>query len=376
MFHSRKAVLLILIIILVLGTGLSACTSTGTEKVSEPTAVPETEEIQPVEPITIAFAFNGTVSDEGWTWRANQGRLAVEEAYGDRVKTVFAEFVAYSEDGSRVMEQFIADGASMVIENTGYAEVLWNVVENHPDVAFMGMNIPKYDNEKGYYAQTQFSAYLIGVAAGLMTESNNLGYLCSFPGIYTDVNAFTMGALSVNPDVKTQVACINSWYDPPAARQAAEALIGAGADFLFGIMDDPMILVVAEEKGVWAATKTTDLRRFGPTSYVSSELYLWDSFLVEQVGDLLDGTWEGGDMVLLPLSVGTDIDAWGDNVPQDVRDQVDAIREKMLNEGYTPFVGPISDTEGNVVIPVGETLTPEYCFGQWNWTVEGIVGVE
>jgi len=274
------------------------------------------------------------------------------------------------------MEQFIADGASMVIENTGYAEVLWNVVENHPDVAFMGMNIPKYDNEKGYYAQTQFSAYLIGVAAGLMTESNILGYLCSFPGIYTDVNAFTMGALSVNPDVKTQVVCINSWYDPPAARQAAEALADAGADFLFGIMDDPMILVVAAEKGIWSATKTTDLRQFGPTSYVTSELYLWDNFYVEQVGDLLDGTWKGGDQVLLPLGVGTDIDAWGDNVPQDVRDQVDAIREKMLNEGYTPFVGPISDTKGNVVIPAGETLTPEYCFGEWIWAIEGIVGVE
>jgi basic membrane lipoprotein Med (substrate-binding protein (PBP1-ABC) superfamily) len=373
MFRNVKSLLFILLsALLIIGVGLSACAPSVEE---EPVATEE-EMVAEEEPLFIAFAFNGTLSDEGWTWRANQGRLAVEEAYGDRVKTAYAEFVAYSEDGSRVMEQFIADGADMVIENTGYAEVLWNVVQNHPDVAFMGMNIPKYENEKGYYAQTQFSAYLVGVAAGLMTESNQLGYLCSFPGIYTDVNAFQMGASSVNPDVITQVACINSWYDPPAARQASEALIGAGADFLFGIMDDPMMLVVAEENGVWAATKTTDLRRFGPESYVTSELYKWDDFYVEQVGKLLEGNWTGGDMELLPLGVGSDIDAWGKNVPQDVQDQVEAIRDRMLNEGYTPFVGPIRDSDGNVVIPEGETLTPEYCFGEWNWTIEGIVGAE
>lgn len=364
---------LVLVAFLILLMGLGACAPSPTAEIPEET---EAESAPEEEPLFIAFAFNGTLSDEGWTWRANQGRLAVEEAYGDRVRTAYAESVAYSEEGSRVMEQFIADGADMVIENTGYAEILWNVVENHPDVAFMGMNIPKFENEKGYYAQTQFSAYLIGVAAGMMTETDQLGYLCSFPGIYTDVNAFQMGASSVNPDVVTQVACINSWYDPPAARQAAEALIDAGADFLFGIMDDPMMLVVAEENGVWAATKTTDLRRFGPSSYVTSELYLWDDFYVDQVGKLLEGSWSGGDMELLPLGVGTDIDDWGENVPQEVRDQVDAIRERMLNEGYTPFVGPIHDSDGNVVIPEGEVLTPEYCFGEWNWTIEGIVGAE
>lgn len=359
----------ILATLLIASLALTACAK-ATEQVTEEPKVEEPE------PVLIAFGFNGPTSDEGWTWVADQARQAVEAAYGDRVRTVYAENVPYSEEGSRIFEQFVADGAAMIFENTGYGEVFQNVVAEHPDVAFLGINIPMHENEMGYYIQHQYTAYLIGMAAGLMTETDKIGYVCSFAGFNQDVNAFHMGARSVNPDVATHVGCINSWFDPAAARQASEALIDYGVDFLFGIMDEPAFLVVADERGVWAATWNTDNERFAPEAYVTSSVIDWEDFYVEQVGKLLDGTWVGGEMVLLELGEGNYLDDWGKNVPQDVRDQVDAMRDRMMNEGYNPFVGPIRDTGGNVVIAEGEEMTPMYVYGEWYWVVEGIVGLD
>lgn len=363
--HTRRSLSwMMLSAVAIVGLLLGACGG------AQPTPTPVAE------PLVIAFGFNGPTSDLGWTWVANEARLAVEQAYGDRVRTVYTENVPYSQDGSRIFEQFVADGADMVIENTGYGEVFQTVIAEHPDVAFMGMNQPMYPNEIGYYVDVRFTAYLIGMAAGLMTETNKIGYVCSFAGMNADVNAYAMGAQSVNPDVTVQVACINSWFDPAAARQAAEALVDDGADFLYGIMDEPAFLVVAEERGVWAATWNTDCRQFGPTAYVTSHMINWSEFYVQQVGKLLDGTWAGGELILLPLGHGTDIDRWGDSVPQEVRDQVDAMRTRMIDEGYNPFVGPIYDTQGTLRFAEGEVMTPEYGYDQWTWAVQGVVGLD
>lgn len=367
-----------LILVVLVATVLGACAPAAPAEETAPPAEEETT-APAEETVKIAFAHVGPISDEGWTWSHDQGMKAVEEAFPN-VETAYVESMPFSDEASRTLEQFVADGAKMIFITSEYADFVYKVADAHPDVVFLETNGHRpTDNLVAYYVEHEDPSYLIGMAAGLLTKSNKLGYVGSFPypSVYTSVNAFHLGARSVNPDVTTNVVLINSWFDPSAARQAAEALVDGGADFLFGIMDEAAYLEVAEERGVWAAMWNTDIRRFGPNAYVSSILLDWGPFYVSEVEAYLNGTWEGNRMVLLPLGGGVDRDEWGQNVPQEVRDQVDVVRERrMINEDYNPFVGPIYDAEGNLRVPEGEELTDEFLYKDWDWAVEGVVGMQ
>lgn len=365
-----RSVLLFFVLVLV----LTACAQPATEApTEEPTQEPAAE------PVLVAFGHVGPVSDEGWTWSHDQGMKTVEAAFGDRVRTALVENMPFSEETPRTLEQFVADGAGVIFITSEYADFVYEVADAHPEVVFLECNGHRAsDNMINYYIEHWDPSYLIGMAAGLLTESNQLGYVGSYPtdSVYTSVNAFHLGARSVNPDVTTKVVLINSWFDPAAANQAGNTLIDDGADFLFGIMDEAAYLEVAQERGVWAAMWNTDMRRFGTDAYVSSIMLDWGAFYAEEVGAALDGTWEGNrENILLPIGAGVDRDEWGENVPQDVQDQVDAVRDQMLNEGLNVFVGPIYDTDGNLVIKEGEELSDEYLYREWIWAVEGVVGM-
>ncbi len=356
------------IVLLVAAVLLTACGGAATPA---PTEAPVATEAV-AEPLIVAFAHVGPISDEGWTWSHDQGRLAVEAAFPN-VETMTIESMPFSEDATRALEGLVAAGAKMVFVTSGYADYLYQVAEAHPDVAFFECGAPGPDlpNLVGYAIDSHNVAYLLGVAAGLLTESNKLGYVGAYPGMYGDVNAFELGALSVNPEAIAEVVFVNSWFDPAAESQAANALIDDGVDVLYGIMDDPTYLSVAEERGVWAAMWNTDMRRFGPNAYVSSVLLNWDDFYVSEVQAYLDGTWTGGRFVTLPLGDGVDRDAWGQNVPTDIQTQVDAVREQILG-GWTPFVGPIRDASGTVRVESGVTAGWADVMLAWDWPIEGI----
>ena len=218
-------------------------------------------------------------------------------------------------------------------------------------------------------------SYVAGVAAGLMSKSGKLGYVGSMPvpTVYCGVNAFLMGARSVKPEATMQVIVINSWFDPQAAAQAGTALIDNGCDVLFGVMDEAAYLQVAEKRGVPAVMWNTDVRRYGPKSYVTSIMLDWTKFYVGQAKARLEGVWTPAQPVLLGMGEGVDRDAWGDSVPSAARAQADAVRTKML-AGYTPFVGEIKDADGRVRVPAGKTMTDLELYG-WNWPIEGVSGL-
>jgi len=216
--------------------------------------------------------------------------------------------VPYSSDATRTYRQFLKEGANMIFDTSSTGDFLHEVVKRAPEVAFMecdGHTI--MDNLSWYYLAHWYPTYVIGVAAGLLSETGKLGYVASFPvaSVFCSTNAFIMGARSVNPDATLQTIVINSWFDPQAATQAGTALVDNGCDFLFGIMDEAGYLQVAEKRGVWAAMWNTDIRRYGPNAYVSSVIIDFNDFYVDQVGKRLAGTWTSGEHIL-PLGGGVD----------------------------------------------------------------------
>jgi basic membrane lipoprotein Med (substrate-binding protein (PBP1-ABC) superfamily) len=207
-----------------------------------------------------------------------------------------------------------------------------------------------------------------------MSKTGKLGYIASFPvpTVYSGSNAFLMGARSVNPAATLQVIAIHNWFDPQAAAQAAAALIDSGVDVLFGIMDEPSFLQVAERRGVKAVMWNTDLRRYGPKAYVSSIIIDFKKFYVDQVRARLEGRWTA-ESVILPMGSGVDLDAWGETVPAPVRAQADAVRMR-LRGGWSPFVGEIKDNKGAVRVAAGQRMTDQE-LDTWSWPIDGVQGI-
>jgi basic membrane protein A and related proteins len=211
--------------------------------------------------------------------------------------------------------------------------------------------------------------------AGRMTESNHLGYVGSFPipEVIRDINSFTLGAQSVNPDVKVQVVLISTWFDPPKEKQAAKSLIDAGADVLFGIEDSPSVLQEAAANGVYAATWNSDMTRFGPEAFLSAVQLDWGEHYVSRVQAALDGSWESEDYWGTLADGAVKLAPYGESVPQEVRDEVDEKVAGFKDGSFNPFVGPISDQSGEVRIEDGQEMAFED-FVAWDWFVEGVEG--
>jgi len=328
--------------------------------------------------LKIAVFHGGPINDEGWDMLHHQAMLAVKEKY-PFVETVYVENQPYSAEGTRTLEQLASDGANIIFLATEYADIMYAAAANHPKTIFLECNGHKAEgNVSWFYVQHWDPSYLIGMAAGLMTKSNKLGYVGSFPypSVFTSVNSFHLGARSVNPKVTTSTVLVNSWFDPAAERQAAEALINNGADMLFGIMATPVYLQVAGEKDTMAATWTVDSRQFAPKAYISSCLADWVYYYTTAVEQYLAGKLNPSEPTLLPIGKGTDRDAWGENVPEEVRKQVDAVREKMVNEGLQVIKGPLYDSKGVLRLKEGEVMDKFTTYTGWDWAVEGVTGIE
>ncbi len=326
------------------------------------------------EDATFAWGYVGPVSDEGWTWSHNQGLLAVKEKF-PKIKTLEVENIPYSADATRIFRQFVADGACMVFDSSNYGDFLYTASDAAPEVAWFECDGRSLRENMGwYYIAHWYPTYVIGVAAGMLSKSGKLGYVGSFPvpSVYSGTNAFLMGARTVNPKATLQVIMINSWFDPQGANQAGTALVDNGCDFLFGIMDEAAYLQVAEKRKVWAAMWNTDMRKHGPSAYVSSLILDWKAFYIEQVRKRLAGEWTPT-ANLLPMGGGIDRDAWGENVPKDVAEAADAIRTKIAG-GWSPFTGELKDNTGAVRVKAGETMD-DMALYNWDWSVEGVSGI-
>ncbi len=341
---------------------------------SQPVTVSAAEKNTPL----IAFAFSSVTTDGGWTMSHNLGRQAVEKKFPN-VMTTFVEMTPFGEEASRIFQQFINDGAKMVFVCAEYGEFIYRVAEDNPEIAFLEANgTHLYDNVNSYYPEAWKAEYLLGISAGLMTKSNKLGYITSFPIPinYTSVNAFHLGARSVNPNVKTTSITINSWFDPPAHRQAAETLVISGVDVIYSFLDDPSAVQVSEEKGIKYCTQFMDRSQFGPNAYINGAIVDWGLIYKAEVDALLNGNWKGNRDIISPFGKSVDLGAWGKTVPKDVREKVEKVRQQILDGSFNPFVGPITNTKGKVVIAKGEELSQVFLRSKWDWAVEGVTGMD
>jgi basic membrane protein A len=331
---------------------------------------------KPEEPVTIAFLYNSPANDNGYSQMWDLGRQAVQEKFGDRVNTVFVENVPASEEATRTIEQLIADGAKMIFDAATLLDFGEKAAAAHPDIGFLRTDAVFQPNEATNYYELGRSNYLIGMAAGLMTKSNIIGYLGGFPSAFENgqANAIALGAQSVNPDVKVNTVFIGSWYDPTAANQAAISLLDSGADVLLtGGINTDIVMTAAEERGAYSFGSYHPMSEFAPKGYVTTFVVDTSNLLIQEVQNFLDGKWVGNmEYRIVTVGNGISLDKWGPNVPQTVKDTVEEAYNRMATENWNPLTGPIYDTQGNLVVPDGQVV-PDYDFFMGiEWVVKGV----
>jgi len=181
----------------------------------------------PVAPYKVAFIYIGVPGDMGWTHEHDVGRLAVEAAFGDKVKTAYMENVPEGPDATRIIRQYAQDGYDMIFATSfGYMDPMAEVAAEFPKVKFVHCSGYKTsDNMSTYFGRIYQPAYLSGIVAGKMTKTNLIGYVGAFPipEVVRGMNAFTLGVRSVNPKAQVRVVWTNTWYDPVKEREAAVA---------------------------------------------------------------------------------------------------------------------------------------------------------
>ena len=215
------------------------------------------------DPLKVGFIYVGPVGDHGWTYRHDVGRQAIEAEFGDKVETTFVESVPEGADAERVIRKLASSGHGLIFTTSfGFMNPTLKVAREFPDVKFEhATGYKRADNLATYAARFYEGRAVIGTMAGMMTKSNIIGYIGSFPipEVMRGINAFSIAMRKVNPDAEIKVVWVNSWYDPGKEADAAKALIDQGADIITQHTDSPAPLQVAQERGVFGFGQASDM---------------------------------------------------------------------------------------------------------------------
>lgn len=329
------------------------------------------------EKLKVGFVYISPIGDAGWTYQHDLGRLAMEAKLGDKVETKIIDSVPEGPEAERVIRDLAQSGHDLIFTTSfGYMNPTLKVAKMFPKIKFEHSTGYKTAKNVGTYMCRFYEArYLTGVVAGKMTKTNTLGYVAAFPipEVIRGINAFTLGAKSVNPDIEVKVIWVNSWFDPGKEREASEALITQGADVLTHHTDSTAPTLTAEEKGVYSVAYHSDMSKYGAKAHLTAATHVYGDFYTKTAEAVLNGTWES-DMVWSGLKEGSiELAPLNPAVPADVVAMVEKIKKGIIDGSFHPFQGPFNNQAGKEVVGKGAALTDDDLLGM-NYYVEGVLG--
>ena len=327
------------------------------------------------EPLKVGFIYVGPVGDGGWTYQHDQGRLALEEEFGDRIETTFIESVPEGADAERAITQLALAGNDIIFTTSfGFMDATIAVAEKFPDIKFEhATGYKRADNVSTYDARFYEGRAVMGTIAGRMTESNKIGYIGSFPipEVIQGINSSFIHAKKVNPDVEMKVVWAYSWFDPAKEADAASALIAEGVDVILQHTDSTAPLAKAQEAGAIGFGQASDMSAFAPSPRVSSIIDNWAPYYIERVNAVLDGTWTS-EATWAGIGDGeVEIGEITEAIPPEVKEEALALKDQIASGEYHPFTGPLNKADGSEWLAEGQTATDEE-LSQMNFYVEGI----
>ncbi len=371
-----RRISLVLAVLMGLGLLLAACGAPAAEPTTppeapttapatEPTTAPEPEE----EAIRAAFVYVGPVGDHGWTFAHDEGRQYLE-ANVENVETTYLESVTDVDAEARIRD--LAEQGYDIIFTTSasFRDATAAVAPEYPDVIFENCSgFLTADNMGSYFGRMYQAKYLAGKVAGLTTQTNKIGYVApiQIPEIIRLINAVTLGARSVNPDVQMEVVWIGNWFDVPAETAAVESMVDAGVDVIFTGTDTTVPVVTADGRGVWSVGyDSCESCDAAPDLCLTTPCWNWGPIYVDIVEAVRDGTWMP-DTIYRAMDEGTVI--LTDLGPAAAEGAEAAVEAGWPGEDV--FCGPLYDNHGELQVAEGGCMTDTelICF---DWYVEGV----
>ena len=261
----------------------------------------------------------------------------------------------------------------------GYMDSMLKVARQFPDTVFMHCSGFKTAANMGnYFGRIYQPRYLSGMVAGSMSTSGVLGYVAAFPipEVIRGINAFTLGARSVNPQATVRVVWTKTWYDPAKEKEAAKSLLDVGADVIAQHQDSPGPQEAAQERGVYSIGYNTDMSRFAPDAQIAAVTHRWGDYYTRRVRAVLDGSWTSGNLWGGVREGMIRVEGFGPKVPPAVRPEVLQRQDEMAAGRLAVFAGGtrgVKDNGGRQVIAPGQVLADTEILNM-DWAVEGVIG--
>jgi basic membrane protein A and related proteins len=325
----------------------------------------------------IGFIYVGPVADYGYNMSMDLGRIHVEETLEGVTTTAFEE-VPESAEVERVMERLINTGHNIIFATSyGYLDHAITIGEKYPDVAILHAGGLKTSANVGtYWADSDAGMYLAGIVAGHKSESGQLGFVGAFqiPQLFRSINAFTLGAQSVNPDATTTVVWTGGWWEPQKEADATNAFADQGIDVIAEQVDSPITIgETAVRRGVYVIGKDVDISDRVPEAWLTGVSWNWGPMMVDLVEEIRAGTWEPSHVRGDLGSGNAVLDPFGAMVPEAVQAEVLAVKEAILKGERAVFSGPILRQDGTEALAEGEVMSLE-AVETMDFLVQGVIG--
>ncbi len=327
-------------------------------------------------PIKVAFVYVGPVGNAGWSYSHDLGRQYIEKEFGGDIQTHFVESVPEGRKARGVLAELAKEYDIIFSTSWGYMIPAQRTADQFPEVKFEHATGLRRGKNLSTYATRAYEArYLSGMVAAGMSKTNQLGYVASHPisEVIRGINAFTLGAQSINPNIKVNVKWTNAWYAPDVSRRISNELIDAGADVLAHHVDTPTPVEVAEERGVYAIGYHSDMSQFGPKSHLVSVVHDWGKIYAQRINALSHNEWSAQDLWSGLKQSSSKLSTINSHVPKSIREKVQQTQQKIEMAELNIFSGPIKNHRGRTRIKTGRALN-DADLQRMNWYVQGIEG--
>lgn len=295
------------------------------------------------------------------------------------------------------IEDCIAQGCNVIFGTSyGYMDTMEALANEHPDVIFSHGTGYKSNgsNLNNYFGRIYQARYLAGIAAGLKTKTNKIGYVSAYGTELAEtcsgINAFALGVQSVNPDAVVYVKELKSWFDPANETAYAEALINMGCDVISQHCDTANPQIAAEKAGVFGCGYNSDMTKDAPKAHLTATIWNWDVYYTEAVQAVIDGKWvEFGNYYKGVKEGLCDVSPLSANCVPGTQEKIDAVKALYNDGSWDVFTGvklsfdennnviktdaALKDNTGKEIVPAGgPSVEDSVITGSMNYFVEGV----
>lgn len=320
----------------------------------------------------------------GFTYAQDQGLVEMQKNLGLDDSQIIRKINIADTDAAATrtaIEECIEEGCQVIFGTSyNYMNVMKELADKYPNVIFSHCsgNINNGKNMNNYFGAIYEARYLTGIAAGLKTESNKIGFVAAMgvenSEVTGGINAFTLGVKSVNPEAQVYVKVTGQWYDPTAEAQAAQALLDAGCDVIAQHCDSAVPQTTAEAAGKWGCGYNSDMTAQAPNGHLTAPIWHWGVYYTQAVQQVIDGTWTATNYFGTLGDGLIDISPLNEAVAAEgTQAKLDEARQQLSDGTLKVFAGPLKDNQGNEKVAAGSEMSIEDITQHFTWYVEGVV---